>query len=341
MFTKYLRQVINGEQLSSSEAYEVINLLLTEDIAENQVAAFFAALRMRRETGDELFGFACALLEKAIKYDGMDGLLDTCGTGGGGQSTFNISTAAAIVCAACGVRVAKHGNRAVTSLTGSADVLEALGVRTDLDIDEARRALEQIGIAFLFAPAYHPVMKKFGPMRRSLEISTAFNFLGPLINPFCPTYQILGVSDPAMMEPVAAALFKLGRKKALVVHALNGMDEISHVGITMIARVDESGINVEHLDSSNLGFSSTDLGGIVGGAAADNARLIKEVLSGISGAARDVVVLNAAAALMVADQAKDLSDCITIAAEAIDSGRAAKKLEEMILFAGNSRMEKC
>lgn len=341
MFTNYLRKVINGEPLSSSEAYEVINLLLTEDISENQVAAFFAALRMRRETGDELFGFASALLEKAIKFEGMEGLLDTCGTGGGGQSTFNISTAAAIVCAACGVRVAKHGNRAVTSLTGSADVLEALGVRTDLDIDEARQALEEIGIAFLFAPFYHPVMKKFGPMRRSLGISTAFNFLGPLINPFCPTYQILGVSDPAMMVPVATALFKLGRKRALVVHALNGMDEISHVGITMIARVDESGVNIEQLDSNHLGFVNTDLKGIVGGAATDNAQLIKEVLAGTPGAARDVVVLNAAAALMVADQAKDLSAGISMAAEAIDSGRAAGKLKEMTLFAPHSRMEKC
>ena len=341
MFVNYLKRVIDGGQLSSTEAYEVINLLLTEDVSENQAAAFFAALRMRRETGEELFGFASALLEKAIKYEGMQDLLDTCGTGGGGQRTFNISTTAAIVCAACGVRVAKHGNRAVTSQTGSADVLEALGVRVDLDIDEARRALEEIGIAFLFAPNYHPVMKKFGPMRRSLGISTAFNYLGPLINPFCPTYQILGVSDPAMMQPVATALFKLGRKKALVVHALNNMDEISHVGITRIARVDEFGVHSEELDPANLGFTNTDLEGIAGGAALDNANLIKEVLAGKPGPAREVVILNAAAALMIADKVCDIQAGVIMASDSIDSGRAANKLYEMTLFALDSRAAKC
>ncbi len=341
MFVNYLKRVIEGENLSSSEAYDVINRLLTEDIAENQAAAFFAALRMRRETGEELYGFAAALLEKAIKYEGMENLLDTCGTGGGGQSTFNVSTAAAIVCAACGVRVAKHGNRAVTSQTGSADVLEALGVRVDLNIDEARQALEEVGMAFLFAPNYHPVMKKFGPMRRSLGISTAFNFLGPLINPFCPSYQILGVSDPAMMQPVASALARLGRKKALVVHALNNMDEISHVGITLIFRVDTSGVHVEELDPSKLGFASATLEGIGGGPALENAKVIKDVLAGQPGPARDIVMLNAAAALTVADKAKDLQTGLIMAAEAVDSGRATQKLRELAQFAQDCRVAEC
>ncbi len=341
MFVNYLKRVIDGGQLSSSEAYEVINLLLTEEISENQVAAFFATLRMRRETGEELYGFASALLEKAIKYEGMEGLLDVVGTGGGGRSTFNISTATAIVCAACGVRVAKHGNRAVTSQTGSADVLEALGVRVDLNVDEARRALEEVGIAFLFAPNYHPAMKIFGPMRRSLGISTAFNFLGPLINPFYPSYQLLGISDPYMMEPMAAALSKLGRKQALVVHSLNGMDEISHVGITMMARVDKTGVHEEKLDPSHLGFSTTDLQGIDGGAAVDNAELIREIMAGKLGSAREVILINAAAALMIADKVKDLPAGVAMAAEAIDSGRATEKLSEMTLFARDCRMVKC
>lgn len=341
MFVNYLKRLIDGELLSSSEAYEAINILLTEVISENQVAAFFAALRMRRETGEELFGFATALLEKAVKYEGLEGLLDIVGTGGGGQRTFNISTAAAIVCAACGVRVAKHGNRAVTSQTGSADVLEALGVRVDLNIDEARRALEEIGIAFLFAPNFHPVMKKFGPMRRSLGISTAFNFLGPLINPFYPSYQLLGISDPAMMEPMATALSKLGRKQALVVHSLNGMDEISHVGITMMARVDETGVHAEELDPSNLGFTTSDLTGIDGGTAVENARLIRAIMLGKSGPARELVIVNAAAALLVADKAKDLPSGVAMATEAIDSGRSADKLKEMTLFARDSRIEQC
>lgn len=341
MFVNYLKRVIEGEHLSSSEAYEVINLLLTENVSDNQAAAFFAALRMRRETGEELFGFASALLEKAIKYEGLEDLLDTCGTGGGGQSTFNISTAAAIVCAACGVRVAKHGNRAVTSQTGSADVLEALGIRVDLDICEARRALEEIGIAFLFAPNYHPAMKKFGPMRRSLGISTAFNFLGPLINPFCPAYQILGVSDPAMMQSVAEALFRLDRKKALVVHSLNNMDEISHVGITRMACVDEFGIHSEELDPVSLGFTSTDLEGIAGGAALDNAALIQDVMAGKPGPAREVVILNAGAALMVVDKVSDLQAGVAMAANAIDSGQAGHKLFEMTRFAQDHRMAQC
>jgi anthranilate phosphoribosyltransferase len=341
MFVNYLKRVIEGEKLSNFEAYDVINLLLTEDISENQAAAFFAALRMRRETGDELFGFASALLEKAIKYEGMENLLDTCGTGGGGQSTFNVSTAAAIVCAACGVRVAKHGNRAVTSQTGSADVLEALGVRVDLNVDEARQALEEVGMAFLFAPSYHPVMKKFGPMRRSLGISTAFNFLGPLINPFCPSYQILGVSDPSMMQPVAAALAKLGRKKALVVHALNNMDEISHVGITRMVRIDKAGIHPEELDPSKFGFTAATLEGIAGGPALENARLIKDVLAGKSGPARDIVLLNTAAALTVADKADNMQAALTMAAEAIDSGRADHKLRELAQFAQDSQVVEC
>ena len=216
VFVDYLKRVVEGEKLSSSEAYEVIELLLTEEVAENQAAAFFAVLRLRKETGDELFGFASALLDQALKYeDETEGLLDIVGTGGDGLGTFNISTAAALVCAACGIRVAKHGNRAVTSRTGSADVLEALGVNVDLHLEEARQILEEIGVTFLFAPGFHPAMKHFGAMRRSLGIATAFNFLGPLINPFRPSYQVLGVSDRAMIEPMATALARLGRQRVV------------------------------------------------------------------------------------------------------------------------------
>lgn len=341
MFVNYLKRVIAGEHLTSSEAYAVIDLLLTEQVPENQAAAFFAALRVRRETGDELYGFASALLEKAIKFDEMDDLLDTCGTGGDGLRTFNISTAAAIICSACGVKVAKHGNRAVTSQTGSADVLEALGVSVSMDINDARRALEEIGFAFLFAPNFHPVMKHFGSMRRSLGITTAFNFLGPLINPFCPAYQIMGVSDPAMMEPVATALYKLGRKKAMVVHALNGMDEISPVGATIIIRLDENGIHQEQFEPDDAMFNSSNLEGIRGGNAIENARILKDFMAGQPGPARDAVVLNAAAALEITGKVSNLYDGIAMASQAIDSGRAADKLQQMIFFSQESRVEKC
>jgi anthranilate phosphoribosyltransferase len=340
MFVNYLKRVIAGEYLTSSEAYEVIDLLLTEQVPENQAAAFFAALRVRRETGDELYGFARALLEKAIKFDEMDNLLDTCGTGGDGLRTFNISTAAAIICSACGVKVAKHGNRAVTSQTGSADVLEALGVSVSMDIKDAQRALEEIGFAFLFAPNFHPAMKHFGSMRRSLGIATAFNFLGPLINPFCPSYQIMGVSDPAMMEPVATALYKLGRKRALVVHAKNGMDEISPVGTTTIIRLDENEIRHEQFDPYEM-FPSSSLEGIRGGNAIENARTLKNVMAGQPGPARDAVILNAGAALEITGNANNLTDGIAMAAEAIDSGCAAEKLLQMIIFSQESQVKEC
>lgn len=341
MFVNYLKKVVLGEELTSSEAYNAIDLLLSDEVEDNQAAAFFAALRARRETADELFGFASALMDRALKCEGIGNLLDTCGTGGDGQNTFNISTAAAIICATCGVRVAKHGNRAVTSNSGSADVLEALGIRTNLDRDEARQALDEIGIAFLFAPLFHPVMKKFGPMRRSLGIATAFNFLGPLINPFCPDYQILGISDPLMMKPMATALSKLGRKRALVVHAVNGMDEISPVGITLMARIDEHGIRQEQLDPAQLGFTAADLTGIRGGNAAENAQIIKNVLAGTPGPAREVVLLNTAAALMITGLATDLTGGMELAAQAIDSGQAQAKLRQMIMFGRESRAAIC
>jgi anthranilate phosphoribosyltransferase len=344
VFVNYLKRVVEGDKLSSSEAYEVIELLLTEEVAENQAAAFFAVLRLRKETGDELFGFASALLDQALKYDDEDemkGLLDIVGTGGDGLGTFNISTAAALVCATCGVRVAKHGNRAVTSRTGSADVLEALGVNVDLHLEEARQILEEVGITFLFAPGFHPAMKHFGAMRRSLGIATAFNFLGPLINPFRPSFQVLGVSDRAMIEPMAAALARLGRQRALVVHAHNGMDEISHTGITYMAKVDRGQIELTRLERTVQGSDGAGLDGIRGGNAVENARILKEVLAGKPGPAREIVLLNAAAGLMTAGTASDIDEGIFLAAEAIDSGRASMKLDELVRLTQVNRAREC
>ncbi|NSW83436.1 MAG: anthranilate phosphoribosyltransferase [Syntrophothermus sp.] len=340
MFTRYLKKVIGGDYLTSSEAYEVINLMLDTEVAESQVAALFAALRLRKESGEELFGFARALLDRAIKHEGMEGLLDTCGTGGDGCGTFNVSTAAAIVCAACGVPVAKHGNRAVTSQAGSADVLEALGVRVDLSLDEARMLLEEIGLAFLFAPGFHPVMKHFGPMRRSLGIATAFNFLGPLINPFCPTYQLMGVADEDMIQPVAEALARLGRKQALVVHAENGMDEIAHVGVTQMAKVEGESIVPGRIIRGGAVNEYQDQG-VRGGDAVHNARIVREVLAGRPGPAREMVLVNAGAALMVAERAEDLDSGIRMAAEAIESGRAQEKLRQLVRYSQESRVGRC
>ncbi len=340
MFVKYLKKVVGGEYLTGEEAYQVVELMLEQEVPESQVAALFAALRLRKETGEELFGFARALLDRAIRCDGTEGLLDTCGTGGDGCGTFNVSTAAAIVCAACGVPVAKHGNRAVTSQAGSADVLEALGVRVDLTLDEAKMLLEEIGLAFLFAPGFHPVMKRFGPMRRSLGIATAFNFLGPLINPFGPTYQLMGVADADMIQPVAEALARLGRKRALVVHAENGMDEIACVGVTRVAQVEGGSISPGCIvrESAATGYHDQDLRG---GDAAHNAQILREVLAGRPGPAREMVLVNAGAALVVAEKAKDLDSGMCMAAEAIDSGRAQEKLRQLVQYSQERRVSQC
>ncbi|MDH7497277.1 MAG: anthranilate phosphoribosyltransferase, partial [Syntrophomonadaceae bacterium] len=294
MFVTYLRRVMDGGVLSSDEAYAAMMELVHGEVAESQAAAFFAALRLRRERAEELGGFARALLDEAVSCRDFEGLLDTCGTGGDGLGTFNISTAAAIVCAACGVKVAKHGNRAATSRAGSADVLEALGVRVSLELDEARRALDEVGMSFLFAPAFHPAMKKFAPMRRSLGIATAFNFLGPLVNPFHPAYQVMGIADPRMMEPVAGALALLGRQRALVVHAEHGMDEITHRGRTEVVEVAGGERRRRLLQRGKPCSRQEALAAIRGGEAEENARIVAGVLAGEQGEPREIVVLNAA-----------------------------------------------
>lgn len=328
-FDRYLRQVVAGEPLSSDEAYTAANLLLSEDITEIKAAAFLTALRTRRETEAELFGFTMALMEHAVTIEtGME-TLDTCGTGGDGKGTFNISTAAALVVAACGIPVAKHGNRAVTGQTGSADVLETLGVRVDLKPHEALRCLETAGITFLFAPHYHPVMKQMGPIRRGLGVPTVFNYLGPLINPFELAYQVMGVSDPMAQEPIARAMSRLNRKHALVVHAANGMDEISPTGTTRIFDIQPEGIFDYHFNPADYAIEPAELSALQGKDSQDSARIIVGVLQGEPGPRRNVVLLNAAAALMAAGKG-NYATCLALAAEAIDSGRALNTLHQLV-----------
>ncbi|MGS0763832.1 anthranilate phosphoribosyltransferase [Syntrophomonas curvata] len=332
MFDRYLKTVVGGEYLNLEEAYLTARMLLHESIPEVKAAAFLSALRTRKETAAELSGFVQALYEEAITIDSDLELIDTCGTGGDGLGTFNISTAAALVTASCGVPVAKHGNRAVTGNVGSADVLEALGVNIQLTPDEAREMLDKAGITFLFAPNYHPILKQLGPLRRGMGVATIFNFLGPLLNP-CPlAYQVMGIADASLQEAIGQTLLQLGRKRALVVCAQNGMDEISPIGTT---RVFDAGMQQQqtyNIDPTSLGIAPFGLEAIRGGNKESNARIIGEVLQGMPGPHRQVVILNAAAALVAAERAADIEDGMLIAAEAIDSGKSQATLQAMISY---------
>lgn len=332
MFDKYLKKVVGGEYLNIEEAHHSAQMLLHDHITDVKAAAFLSAMRTRKESAGELFGFVQALYEEAVTIDAGSELIDTCGTGGDGLNTFNISTATALVVASCGIPVAKHGNSAVTGKVGSADVLEALGVNIRLQPDQAHKLLENTGISFFFAPYYHPVMKEVGPLRRALGVATIFNFLGPLLNPCKPDYQVVGIYDRALQDTVAQTLLNLGRKRALVVHGENGMDEISPIGPTSIYEIHNGQINSYQLQASSLGISQFNLADIQGGDLDLNAQIVRKILEGAPGPQREAVILNSAAALMTAGKAEDMKEGMQFAAEAIDAGRAMATLQNMISY---------
>jgi anthranilate phosphoribosyltransferase len=290
------------------------------------LAALLVALRMRGETVDELAGFATAMRERVLRVEAPDGAVDTCGTGGDGSGTFNISTAAALVVAAAGVPVAKHGNRAMTSQSGSADVLDALGVRIDHDAASAGAALREIGFAFLFAPGFHPAMKHAGPTRREIGVRTAFNLIGPLTNPAGARRQVVGVADPAAAPRLAAVLQRLGVDRAFVVGG-NGLDELPLDGTGTIHDVTPDGIETRSVDATTLGLARATNARLAGGTPDENARIIEAILRGEPGARRDVVVLNAAAALVVAGVVGTLEEGVERAALTIDAGLGTELLE--------------
>lgn len=329
MFNQYLKQVVSGTTLSASEAYHAANMLLSEDVSDIQAAAFLSALRTRRETEEELLGFVHAFLEHAVKIDpGME-TLDTCGTGGDGKGTFNISTAAAFVVAACQVPVAKHGNRAITSQSGSADVLEAFGARIDIAPAAAMRVLEKTKITFLFAPHYHPIMKQVAPLRRGLGVPTLFNYLGPLLNPVKPSFQVMGVADAGIQGTVARTLSRMNRRRALVIHAENGMDEVSTDGPTLVHDVMGDYIRQFIISPESHGILRPEKEAIMQKSASDSAQFIMRIFDGEHGSGRDIVVLNAAAALMAAGKGS-LEHCLLLAEDAIDSGQARHTLLSFI-----------
>lgn len=323
-----LAAVVDGKTLSLDEARDAMGSVMDGEATPALLAALLVALRMRGETVDELAGFATAMRERVLRVEAPDGAIDTCGTGGDGSGTFNISTTAALVVAASGVPVAKHGNRAMTSRSGSADVLDALGVRIDHDEASAAAALRDVGFAFLFAMGFHPAMKHAGPTRREIGVRTAFNLLGPVTNPAGARRQVIGVPDQAVAAKLAAVLARLGVDRAFVVGG-EGIDELPLDGTGVIHDVTPDGIEVRRVDAAGLGLTKASNAKLAGGSPEDNARILESVLRGEPGARRDVVLLNAGAALVVAGVVADLAEGIERAALTIDAGLATELLERL------------
>jgi len=320
-----IAKLVRCENLSEEEAARAFEVIMRGDATPSQIAGFIIALRIKGETVDELTGFARTARSVATPIEVDGALLDTCGTGGDGLATFNISTLSAIVAAGSGVRVAKHGNRAASSMCGSADVLEQLGVKIDLSPEGVARCINEAGIGFLFAPIFHPSFRFAGVPRRELGVRTVFNILGPLCNPAGARYQALGVADGTLAGRIADVLQRLGVERAIVFHAGDGMDELSVSGPSFVIEID--GRRSEYqLDPAELGLRRAPVESMRGGGPEENAWLAREVLDGAKGPRRDVVLLNAAAALRAAGVAKDWKDGLGVAAESIDSGRAGEVL---------------
>ncbi|HVM31376.1 MAG TPA: anthranilate phosphoribosyltransferase [Candidatus Limnocylindrales bacterium] len=324
-----LARVVAGDTLSRADARSAMGTVMDGEATPAQLAGLLIGLRVRGETVEELAGFAEAMRARVLTVRAPAGAVDTCGTGGDGAATFNISTAAALVVAGAGVPVAKHGNRAVTSRSGSADVLEALGVPVDHGPDDAAAALARHGFAFLFAPTYHPAMRHAGPVRRELGVPTCFNLLGPLTNPAGVRRQVVGVADPTAAARVARVLHALGTDRALVVHG-DGVDELPLDDSGVLYDVSPMGVRRRRIDARRLGLRAAQRSELAGGDAEHNARLIQAILAGSDrGPRRDVVVLNAGAALLAAGRARTLAGGVAQAAEAIDSGAAVTVLDQI------------
>jgi len=343
MIHEALDKLIQGEDLSRAEAQAAMEQILSGQASTEQIAALLIALRIKGETVDEVVGFALAMRRHATpifpagRTHPDEVLVDTCGTGGDARGTFNISTAVAFVVAGAGVRVAKHGNRSTGSRCGSADVLEALGVKIELPPERVAESIEQIGIGFLYAPAMHAATRYAIPARRELRVRTVFNLLGPLTNPAGASAQIVGVYHASLTELVAQALGELGVQRALVVHGADGLDEISISGETSIAELRDGAVRSYTVAPEDFGLRRAPLEEIRGGDAAHNAEIIHKVLGNASrrhehGPHRDIALANAAGALVVAGRAADFLDGVRLAAESIDSGAARSKLEALVTF---------
>jgi anthranilate phosphoribosyltransferase len=340
MIPELLRKLETQRDLSRAEAEALMEELLSGRMAQPEVVRFLLAMRTKGETVEELVGFAHVMRRHATPVplaqvsEALDEwpLVDTCGTGGGAGGTFNVSTAAALVVAGAGVRVAKHGNRSISTRCGSADVLEALGVKLDLPPERIGEAIARIGIGFLFAPAMHTAMKHAMPARREVGGRTVFNLLGPLTNPAGAAAQLVGVPEVPLVEKLGRALAELGAKRAFVVCGVDGLDEISLSDETEVADVQEGSVKRYRVAPGDFGVARAPLGALAGGDAATNAQIIRQILAGKPGPRRDFVCLNAAAALVAAGRAIDFKQGARLAAESIDSGAARAKLEALIAF---------
>lgn len=337
-----IRRVVEGQHLDRGEAESVMNGIMSGKATDAQIAAFLTALRMKSETVEELIGFARAMRAKASPVRTRSGvaaalsgtdremLVDTCGTGGDATGTFNISTATAFVLAGAGVRVAKHGNRSVSSLCGSADVVEALGIRIDLGPDAVGRCIDEVGIGFLYAPLLHDAMRYVMLARREMKIRTVFNLLGPICNPASANAQVLGVYSEKLTEPMAQVLCDLGARRAFVVHGSDGLDEISITGESKISEVRDGEVRTYYVTPEDFGIERAPIESIQGGDARRNAEIIRSILAGGEGAPADVVLLNAAAGLVAGGRAESLRAAIAPARASIRSGEALRRLDTLV-----------
>src|SRR5437660_2377779 len=330
MFQELIEKLTRHEDLTADEAAAAMTEIMEGRAAAAHIAGLLVGLAMKGERPTEIVGLARAMRAHAVQVSKRyDRVFDTCGTGGDRSGTFNISSCAAVVIAACGVRVAKHGNRSVSSLSGSADVFEALGVRVTASPAVVERCLAEARIGFFFAPTFHPSMRHAAPVRKDLGVRTAFNLLGPLTNPAGATRQIVGVPRPELTELIARSLLLLGSERAWVVHGADGIDEISTTGYTKVSECRSGAVNTFYLHPADVGLPKAAPGSLKGGDAHENARIIERVLAGDRGPARDVVLLNAGAGLLISGEAASVADGIVMASRAIDRGDARRTLEQL------------
>ncbi len=330
MIQDLIQAVVEGESLSAEQAAAAMDEIMSGEATPAQFGAFVTALRMKGETVDEISGMARVMREKSLRVEVSGKVVDTCGTGGDNSGSFNISTTAAFVVAGAGEKVAKHGNRSMSGSTGSADVLEALGVKIELSPESVGRCIDEVGFGFMFAQGFHPSMRFAAGPRREIGIRTVFNILGPLTNPANASRQLIGVADPSIAERMARVLGQLGSERALVAHGSDGMDELTITGASTIWQLENGEVLTFEVSPEELGLSVSDADSIRAESPRDSARIARSVLRGDAGPHRDVVLMNAAAALVAAGRSDTLADGVQVAARSVDSGDAESKLDSLI-----------
>lgn len=335
MIKEAISMLVEGKSLNMDEAAQVMEEIMEGEVTPAQFGSFLTALRMKGETAEEISGMAKTMRAKSLKVNTSGQVTDVVGTGGDGQNTFNISTAAAFVAAGAGLKIAKHGNRAASSQCGAADVLEALGVKISLAPEQVQQCLAEVGMGFMFAPGFHPAMKYAAPLRPEIGIRTVFNIIGPLTNPAGAKTYLLGVADTSLVEKMAQVLRNLGCEHALVVHGEDGLDEITTTGSTQVCEVTRGGLKSYTISPEEYGLAMTNPEKLKGGTAEENAALLCSILSGNPGPQRDIVLMNTGAALLAGNKATSLEQGIDMAKESIDSGKAVAKLESLVRLTGS------